>query len=97
MSIYMEAMRRHQIKLWNGEWADKKTKVPHLASIIACAAIIEDARLCGKLVDDRPPAVDMEAAIEEAEAIVKHVQQLNAHMHPKHWTQEAMAPSGAFA
>lgn len=90
MSIYLEAMRRHQMKLWNGEWADKKTTVPHLASIIACAGIIEDARLCGKLVDDRPPAVDLEACIAEAEAIIKHVLQLNAHMHPKNWTQTAM-------
>lgn len=90
MSIYLEAMRRHQMKLWNGEWADKKTTVPHLASIIACAGIIEDARLCGKLVDDRPPAVDLESCIAEAEAIIKHVLQLNAHMHPKNWTQTAM-------
>lgn len=86
MSIYMEAMRRHQMKLWNGEWADKKTKVPHLASIIACCGIIEDARLCGKLTDDRPPVLDIEAAVEAAEAVIQHVFRLNAEMKPHHCT-----------
>ena len=86
LSIYMEAMRRHQMKLWNGEWADKKTKVPHLASIIACAGIIADAKAIGKLVDDRPPVLDMEPLIEEAEAVIQHVQALNAHMKPHHHT-----------
>ena len=86
MSIYMEAMRRHQMKLWNGEWADKKTKVPHLASIIACCGIIEDARACGKLTDDRPPALDVERMIEEAEEIIRGVMEMNSHMKPHHHT-----------
>lgn len=85
-SIYMEAMRRHQMKLWNGEWADKKTKVPHLASIIACAGIIADADACGKLLDDRPPPCDVERFIEEAEDVVRHVYELNKEMNPHHWT-----------
>jgi hypothetical protein len=86
MSIYMAAMGRHQVKLWNGEWADPKTRVPHLASIIACAGIIEDARICGKLVDDRPPPADMERYIAEAEAIIRHVASMNAHLNPHHYT-----------
>lgn len=86
LSIYMEAMRRHQMKLWNGEWADKKTKVPHLASIIACCGIIEDARACGKLTDDRPPVLDVEPLIEAAEAVIQHVMAMNAHMSPHHCT-----------
>lgn len=84
LSIYMEAMRRHQMKLWNGEWSDKKTGVPHLASIIACCGIIEDARACGKLTDDRPPILDVEPLIEEAEAVIQHVMAMNSHMNPHH-------------
>lgn len=86
MSIYMEAMRRHQMKLWNGEWADKKTKVPHLASIIACAGIIADAKACGKLTDDRPPVLDVEAEIEAAEAVIRGVYELHKDMAPHHFT-----------
>lgn len=54
-SIYQSAFERHRMKVANGEWADPKTKVPHLASMMACLAIILDAHTCGKLIDDRPP------------------------------------------
>lgn len=91
-SIYMAAMRRHQKKLWNGQWADPKTKVPHLASVIACAGIIADAKLCGKLVDDRPPAADIERLIAEAEEVVAYVLALNADKSPHHWTVEDVLP-----
>jgi hypothetical protein len=59
-SIYREAMQRHMIKWWNGEDRDPKTRVKHLASVIACAGILLDAELCGKLTDDRPPRAPIE-------------------------------------
>lgn len=85
-SVYIAAMERHRIKLWNGEWADPDTGVPHLSSIIACAGIIADANRCGKLLDDRPPSCDMGAAIAEAERVVAGVLALNANKNPRHWT-----------
>jgi hypothetical protein len=85
-SIYYAAMQRHQKKLWNGEWADPETKVPHLSSIIACAGILADAHECGKLTDDRPPRADMPRLIEEAEAIVRHVVSMHADKSPRHYT-----------
>lgn len=85
-SIYLEALRRHTIRLSNGEWEDPKTMVPHLASIIACAGIIADAKLCGKLVDDRPPSVEMGPLIEASEEVAKHVTVLNADKKPHHWS-----------
>lgn len=90
-SIYMAAMRRHQKKLWNGEWADVKTHVPHLASIIACAGIIADAKLCGKLTDDRPPPADIPGLIAEAEAVIAHLARLNADKNPHHYTAADVA------
>lgn len=86
-SIYKAALERHLKKWWNGEWADKKTKVPHLASVIACAAIILDADLAGKLTDDRPPAVDLSSLIDSLEANVRHLKDLHRDMNPKHYTE----------
>ncbi len=86
-SIYYAAMRRHQKKLWNGQWADPKTKVPHLASVIACAGIIADAHLVGKLIDDRPPRADVDRLIAEAEEVIAHVAAMNAHFTPHHCTE----------
>lgn len=85
-SIYRAALERHLKKWWNGEWADKKTKVPHLASVIACAAIILDARSVGKLVDDRPPTADVDKLIADAEEVVKHLYEMHKDMTPHHWT-----------
>lgn len=87
-SIYIDALQRHCHKFYDGgEWADPKTKVPHLASIIACAGIILDAALAGKLEDDRPksqPALpDLIDALSEQ---VAHLYALHADKKPRHWT-----------
>ena len=73
-SIYKSAAERHLAKYWNGEWADPKTGVPHLASVMACCAIILDANLAKKLTDDRPPKVDMAGLIDGLEPVIKNLQ-----------------------
>lgn len=83
-SIYHAALKRHLAKWWNGENADAKTKVPHLASVIACAGIILDAGVVGKLVDDRPPVAQIEALITEHEAIVAHLKEMHKDLNPRH-------------
>lgn len=85
-SIYYAAMKRHMKKLWNGEWEDPKTGVPHLASIIACAGILADASLAGKLTDDRPPSVNLAALIDSADGDVARLKALFAEHNPRHWT-----------
>jgi hypothetical protein len=86
-SIYRAALDRHLKKWWNGENVDPKTKVPHLASVMACAGIILDAEAMGKLTDDRPPKLDLGKLIEEHEAIVAHLYKLHAGMNPTHHTE----------
>lgn len=84
-SIYIQAMRRHIGKFKDGEWADPKTRVPHLASIMACCSILLDAKACGKLVDDRPKAVpNIGGQIDDLSQIVQHLYDLFADHHPKH-------------
>jgi hypothetical protein len=76
VSIYIAAMRRHIAKYLNGEWADQKTRVPHLGSALACIAIMIDAHECGVLKDDRPPQVDMPRLFNESQEIVEHLVEL---------------------
>jgi hypothetical protein len=85
-SVYKSALERHLEKWWNGEEADPVTGVPHLASVVACAAIILDAQLVDKLTDDRPPAAPMGELIDGMEAKVKAVLALFADRRPKQWT-----------
>lgn len=70
-SVYHAALKRHLAKWHNGERADQKTGVPHLASVIACAGILLDAELCGKLTDDRPPPAPLANLIDGMELLAE--------------------------
>lgn len=83
-SIYHAALKRHLAKWWNGEDTDTITKVPHLASVIACAAILLDADVVDKLTDDRPPKARIADLITEHEAVVAHLKALHKDLSPKH-------------
>ena len=73
-SVYIAALERHMTKWANGEWTDKKTKVPHLASCLACIALMIDATEAGRLIDDRPPAImDISELFDWAESITLHL------------------------
>lgn len=85
-SVYKSALQRHLEKWWNGEWADPATGVPHLASVIACAGILLDARLVDKLTDDRPPGAPISEAIDAMEADVRRIYEMFADRAPHHWT-----------
>ena len=72
-SVYYAAAGRHLDKWFNGEECDFKSGVPHLASAIACIAVLVDAVECGVLKDDRPPSVDMADLLNRFEQKVKHL------------------------
>lgn len=75
-SVYYAAANRHMDKWFNGEWADEKTGVPHLASALACIGVLIDAIECEKLNDDRPPKCDMATLLDDMEKKVTHLQQI---------------------
>jgi hypothetical protein len=81
-SIYIDACLRHLEKFKEGQWEDTTTKVPHLASAMACMSIIVDAYHAGKLVDDRPKSVDASSVIDGLGDVVKHLKSLHGHMKP---------------
>jgi hypothetical protein len=88
-SIYIAALRRHISKFQNGEWADPKTKVPHLANALACIAIILDAKVSNKLNDDRPPTQEGNSKfIDECEMQVAYLKDLFKDHSPTQFTIE---------
>lgn len=88
MSVYISALERHFMKFKDGEWADEKTGVPHLSSMLACIGIILDAKMCGKLTDDRPPKAPTAKLIEALEVHIPLLKQQFSHCRPKHYTIE---------
>lgn len=52
--IYIEAARRHLAAVLDGEDFDSATGIPHIAFVMATAAIYIDAWVSGQLIDNRP-------------------------------------------
>lgn len=71
-SIYAAAIARHKAQWYNGEDKDKISNVKHLASIMACCAILIDAEVCGNLIDDKPTKVDITDLLESLEEKTPH-------------------------
>lgn len=85
-SIYLDAMERHMEKWKNGEDEDATTHVPHLASVMACCAIILDAQLVGRLNDDRPPRADVSSLIDSLAVEVQYLKDLYEGETPHQYT-----------
>lgn len=85
-SIYVAAARRHLARFWNGEDYDPNTGVSHLASVMACMAIILDAELVDKLEDDRPPAASIGVLLDGGAEIAKNLKEKFKDHSPRQWT-----------
>jgi hypothetical protein len=93
VSVYIAALMRHIAKYYNGEWEDPATHVAHLASAMACCAIIIDAGECGKLRDDRPIHVNMSDVIDRLSKISGHLKKTFPNS-PGRFTQEQKEQKG---
>lgn len=62
---YLNACLRHIQQIIDGVEIDPESGASHAAHARACLAIYIDAKECGKLIDDRPPAGPAERLIAE--------------------------------
>lgn len=56
-SVYRDATFRHMNKWWEGEDIDPDSGVHHLVKALASLAVLRDAQIFNKCIDDRPPAL----------------------------------------
>lgn len=54
-AVYFDASLRHLFSWWEGEDIDPDSFVNHLSKAIATLAVLRDAQIRGKMVDNRPP------------------------------------------
>jgi hypothetical protein len=87
----MSALQRHADAYMNGEEFDPVDGTHHLGNIMACCAILLDAKAAGKLTDDRPPAVDVRATYKWCEEKAQQLFFLYAYERPRHFTIEDTA------
>ncbi len=101
-SIYYDALRRHLAKWWEGEEFDGQfldelfpddpkhgSGLPHEAHMLACIAIIVDAKAHDKFIDDRAyvPERGFLAMIEELAPLVASIKARYADRNPKHYSR----------
>lgn len=85
-SVYLSAMERHIEGLKAGEEYDPVDGTHHLGNIMACAAIMLDAKAAGKFIDDRPPALDHRPTIAFGEALMKDLRDKYKDRTPRHFS-----------
>jgi len=54
-SVYYDACLRHICSWWEGEDTDPDSGLSHITKALACLAVLRDAMILDKCVDDRPP------------------------------------------
>lgn len=85
-SVYLSAIQRHYDAYVNGEEYDPVDGTHHLGNIMACCAIILDAKERGKLTDDRPPSVSVRRIYDRCEALSAELQEKYRDRSPRHFT-----------
>lgn len=85
-SVYLSAMQRHIDAYASGEEVDPIDGTHHLGNIMACAAILLDAKESGKLTDDRPPRLGIRATYQALEALAAKLIAQYAKTKPRHFT-----------
>jgi hypothetical protein len=83
-SIYADACQRHLAAWFEGEATDEEG-VPHLASALACLAILVDSEAAGKLIDDRQYPGGHRELVERLTPLVSMLQRRHEGKDPKHY------------
>ena len=98
MSIYIDALKRHVNALFEGQDTDPFSGLPQESHILACIAIIVDAKAAGMLVDDRQYPGGYLKLVDELTPHVARLKALYVDKSPRHYTiadapiSEAVAP-----
>ena len=59
-SVYIDAAKGHIDQWWEGEDTDEDSKLNHIIKAIASLAVLRDAMIQDRWVDDRPPRTDLD-------------------------------------
>lgn len=85
-SIYYDAARRHLDAWFEGEDDDPDSGLPHIAHALACVAIVVDADVAGKLIDDRNTPTDWRGLVDRLTPHVARLKALHEDRSPRHYT-----------
>lgn len=72
-SVYVDAAKGHIDSWWEGEDIDADSGLSHITKAIASLAVMRDAMIQKKFVDDRPPHTDLAAFREGLQKVVDDI------------------------
>jgi hypothetical protein len=85
-TTYIAAIKRHLHLYEEGENTAEDSGVPHLGHILACVAILIDAKAAGKLNDDRAVQGGYQGIVAELTPMVEGLKRRHADKNPRHYT-----------
>ncbi len=72
-SVYVDAAKGHIDQWWEGEDIDEESKLNHITKAMASLAVLRDAMIQGKFIDDRPPRTDLDKLRAELQVAVEDI------------------------
>lgn len=72
-SVYVDAAKGHIDCWWEGEDTDPDSGLNHITKAMASLAVLRDAMIQNKLVDDRPPRTDINMVRDDLQQIVENI------------------------
>lgn len=84
-TVYYNALQRHMGAWFNGEDIDEKSGLHHLWKSAACIAILIDAMVVDKFIDDRPPRAPIGAMLDKLEERVASIVSMHKDKNPTQW------------
>jgi hypothetical protein len=85
-TTYIAAIKRHLQLYEEGEDTAEDSGVPHLGHILACVAILIDAKAAGKLNDDRAVRGGYRDLVAELTPMVAALKHRHSDKSPRHYT-----------
>jgi Domain of unknown function (DUF5664) len=69
-SVYVDAAMGHITQWWEGEDTDADSGLSHITKAIASLVVLRDAMIQKQIVDDRPPATNVDMVRSDLQAVV---------------------------
>lgn len=72
-SVYIDAAKGHIDCWWEGEDTDPDSGLSHVTKAMSSLAVLRDAMIHNKMVDDRPPRTNVAKMRDELQRIVEEI------------------------
>lgn len=92
-SVYIDGALRHMLAWFNGRDRQADNGLRELGGVMACAAILIDAEVNGRLIDDRAYTNNYDTLVNELTEEVSRVLLMHKNKRPRHFSKLDILPT----